>query len=268
MAQPVYQYPPSAPQQPGYAYPPPPQQAGYAPQQQAYGGYGQNYPQMPQGVTPYPMPVVLPPPATSTWGMGMDSFINQSVEARIHTSKHDTCVISSAHRRYQINPKFAAYLQKISTYSTVRLCSMILSSWPAASSPPHNQQVLLLDDSGSMRDLADPDTGNPMTRWEELKMTVSEMYRFPARFTPRENGGRSFVDAQVNIVIEAHAAVGVPCDIYFINRGAYRNVTAYSQLAEAFMSPPHGQTNLVHALMQISNDLMDPDMMIRWGWWT
>ena len=43
--------------------------------------------------------------------------------------------------------------------------------------------------------VADPDVGG-MSRWEELKQTLS-------------------------ICLEAHAAVGCACDVYFINRGIY-----------------------------------------------
>ncbi len=109
--------------------------------------------------------------------------------------------------RYEVNPKFVPYLASLSGYTTVLVC----------------------DDSGSMRELADPDVNECMTRWDELKMTVS-------------------------IVIEAHAAVGAACDVYFINRGFFLNITHPGQLAQAFASPPYGRTNIVAVLNRVAQD--------------
>ena len=55
---------------------------------------------------------------------------------------------------------------------------------------PEFTTVIVADDSGSMCNIADPDVGG-MTRWEELKQTIS-------------------------ICIDAHSAVGIACDVYFI----------------------------------------------------
>ncbi|GAX78231.1 hypothetical protein CEUSTIGMA_g5673.t1 [Chlamydomonas eustigma] len=117
-------------------------------------------------------------------------------------------------RRYQVSPKWTPYLTPLPNFTTVIIC----------------------DDSGSMANLADPDTYNGLTRWDELKMAM-------------------------NIVIEAHAAVGTVCDVYFINRGAYRNVSSMSQLAAAFSHPPHGGTNTLLCLHRVAIDHFNADAM-------
>jgi hypothetical protein len=89
-----------------------------------------------------------------------------------------------------------------------------------------------------MRMLADPDVGDNMTRWAELKMIMK-------------------------IVVEAHAAVGTVCDVYFINRGAYRNVSSFDQLSSAFAYPPSGGTNLLRVLQQVAADHCNPDLIER-----
>eukprot|EP01103_Thecamoeba_quadrilineata_P007948 TRINITY_DN1775_c0_g1_i6.p1 TRINITY_DN1775_c0_g1~~TRINITY_DN1775_c0_g1_i6.p1 ORF type:complete len:219 (-),score=9.32 TRINITY_DN1775_c0_g1_i6:268-924(-) len=46
-----------------------------------------------------------------------------------------------------------------------------------------------------------------------------------------QNGTRWFELRQsVQIVLEAHEAVGLPTDIYFLNRGTYRDVTRFSDI--------------------------------------
>ena len=115
--------------------------------------------------------------------------------------------------KYEVNPKFLASMSKLVAYDTVLIC----------------------DDSGSMRDLADPDTGSSTTRWEELKKSVS-------------------------IIIEAHAAVGMTCDIYFINRGMCKGVHDFSAVSHMFDDPPHGGTNLANVLSLMARDHIGADM--------
>lgn len=76
--------------------------------------------------------------------------------------------------RYEINPKFAAFLEKLTDYTS----------------------VLILDDSGSMASIADPDVFSSVSRWQELQRTVQ-------------------------ITLEIHQLLGITCDCYFINRGNY-----------------------------------------------
>jgi len=121
--------------------------------------------------------------------------------------------ISQFEAKYEINPKFTASLTKLAAYDS----------------------VLILDDSGSMRDLADPDVNSQLTRWDELKQATA-------------------------IIIEAHATVGTTCDIYFINRGACRNISTWEQVAGLFVEPPHGGTNLVNVLNLMTQDHIGSDM--------
>jgi hypothetical protein len=115
--------------------------------------------------------------------------------------------------RLDINPKLVPFLRLIRTVTTVLLC----------------------DDSGSMQNRADPDTGNPMTRWDELKQAVS-------------------------IAIDAHATAGCSCDIYFINRPeVFRGVTSWSQVERAFYYGPSGGTNTVATLQMIAYDHLNAD---------
>jgi hypothetical protein len=115
--------------------------------------------------------------------------------------------------RYEINPRWMQSLSKIVQYDS----------------------VLVLDDSGSMRDLADPDVSSQLTRWDELKTTVK-------------------------IIIEAHSILGIAMDIYFINRGVYKQITHFEQLSLVFADPPNGKTNLVNVLNLVANDHINVDM--------
>lgn len=115
--------------------------------------------------------------------------------------------------KYEVNPKYLQSMSKLAAYDTVLIC----------------------DDSGSMRDLADPDISSQFTRWDELKKSVS-------------------------IIIEAHAVVGTTCDIYFINRGSCRGISSYDQVAHIFAQPPHGGTNIVNVLNMMANDHIGADM--------
>ena len=84
-----------------------------------------------------------------------------------------------------------------------------------------------------MKELADPDVGSSVTRWEEMKKTVQ-------------------------IIIEAHAVVQTVCDIYFINREGAFGVTDWNQVAHLFAPPPAGGTNLVAVLsrIQVTTDIL------------
>eukprot|EP01034_Spumella_vulgaris_P035548 gene35548-43827_t len=115
--------------------------------------------------------------------------------------------------KYEINPKYLQSLSKLANYDSVIIC----------------------DDSGSMRELADPDVGSATTRWGELKKTIE-------------------------IVIEAHSVVGTSCDIYFINRGSVRGVQSYAQVAQFFETAPGGGTNLVNVLNKMTSEHIGADM--------
>jgi len=86
--------------------------------------------------------------------------------------------------------------------------------------------VYILDDSGSMSSIADTDCPQNGTRWFELQQSVK-------------------------VILEAHKAVGLDCDVYFLNRGVYRNVIEYSQIEKAFVKKPSGYTNIVKTLHQV-----------------
>jgi len=115
--------------------------------------------------------------------------------------------------RYEINPKYAAMLDKIVNYSSVIIC----------------------DDSGSMNEIADPDTASRLTRWEELIQAVE-------------------------IIVEAHAVFDIACDIYFINRGYVRNVRTFSQVQPYLIEKPHGGTNLLNVLNIVRQNHVGVDM--------
>lgn len=115
--------------------------------------------------------------------------------------------------KYEINPKYATMLQKITQYNS----------------------IVVADDSGSMNELADPDVGNSLTRWDELKKALE-------------------------IIIEAHHVFHMSCDIYFINRGFVRNVSVFSQLQPFLKVPPQGGTNLLNVLNLIQTHHIGPDM--------
>ena len=99
----------------------------------------------------------------------------------------------------------------------------------------HYDSVLVLDDSGSMNLPADPDVNYTFSRWEELKRTVQ-------------------------IIVEAHELIGVPMDIYFLNRGIYRGISNWSQISHTFSSPPSGFTNIVNILNRVYTDHVSSDM--------
>lgn len=127
---------------------------------------------------------------------------------------HDQTVeLLNFRNKYEINPKYASMLQKITNYNS----------------------VIIADDSGSMNELADPDVGNSLTRWDELKKSLE-------------------------IIIEAHRVFNIACDVYFINRGFVRNVHIYSQLQPFLVSPPQGGTNLMNILNIVQRDHIGPDM--------
>jgi hypothetical protein len=94
--------------------------------------------------------------------------------------------------------------------------------------------VLVCDDSGSMSRPADDEVPN-VTRWMELKQSV-------------------------NIILEAQSALGHTTDIYFLNRGVYRNVSSMTQLRQVFDGPPGGWTPTVPALQHVFQDHVRPDM--------
>ena len=47
------------------------------------------------------------------------------------------------------------------------------------------------------------------------------------------------------------------CDIYFYNRGTYRNISSYDQLVHVFVYPPDGNINMISILDTIRQDHID-----------
>eukprot|EP01103_Thecamoeba_quadrilineata_P007950 TRINITY_DN1775_c0_g3_i1.p1 TRINITY_DN1775_c0_g3~~TRINITY_DN1775_c0_g3_i1.p1 ORF type:complete len:284 (-),score=17.57 TRINITY_DN1775_c0_g3_i1:124-975(-) len=109
---------------------------------------------------------------------------------------------------------------------------------PALYSLGNYDIVYICDDSGSMSLIADDDAPQNGTRWFELKQSVQ-------------------------IVLEAHEAVGLPTDIYFLNRGTFRNVQRFSDVERAFSAPPSGSTNIVKILRQVFSDRVSSDYLER-----
>jgi hypothetical protein len=124
-----------------------------------------------------------------------------------------TTALINFRNKYEINPRYASMLQKITNYASVIIC----------------------DDSGSMNEIADPDTGSQLTRWDELKKAVE-------------------------IIVEAHTVFDIVCDIYFINRGYVRNVHHYSQIQPYLVQQPQGGTNILNILEIIRTNHVGLDM--------
>ncbi len=100
--------------------------------------------------------------------------------------------------------------------------------------------VIICDDSGSMSNLVDDNTGDPFgkkkSRWDELCQTVS-------------------------IVVEIAGVLDkTGVDVYFLNRAPLRNVTAASQIQVAFQYPPAGYTPTSRTIRQV---LGEKEMVLR-----
>jgi hypothetical protein len=92
---------------------------------------------------------------------------------------------------------------------------------------PHDI-ALIIDDSGSMAMQADYD--NPLaTRWFEVRRCVEMILR----------------------VVEA---MGKTVDVYFLNRGVFRGVGCFRDIAAQFAPSPRGMTNTVAALAALWRD--------------
>lgn len=142
----------------------------------------------------------------------MNQAANPSASAPVFVNSPEVSLLQFQNK-YEINPKYLQSLSRLANYDSVIIC----------------------DDSGSMRDLADPDISSQSTRWDELKKSIA-------------------------IIIEAHSVVGTSCDIYFINRGFCRCVSSFAQVAHFFQEPPGGQTNLVNVLNKMTSEHIGADM--------
>lgn len=114
-------------------------------------------------------------------------------------------------QRYEINPAFAERLQALKGYEIVFIC----------------------DDSGSMSATIDESSnlsGQPFTRWDELKRTVSIVVDIANVFDPD----------------------GV--DVYFLNREPMFHVRSSADLEILFAMAPEGATPMVPVLRQVLRD--------------
>lgn len=92
---------------------------------------------------------------------------------------------------------------------------------------PHDI-ALVIDDSGSMAMQADFD--NPLaTRWFEVRQSVE-------------------------MILRVVQAMGKTVDVYFLNRGVFRDVGCFSDIAAQFAQNPRGMTNTIAALSQLWRD--------------
>ena len=96
------------------------------------------------------------------------------------------------------------------------------------------RSILIFDDSGSMIEAADPDVSN-VSRWEELK-------------------------TYAKIVMDAHTALNITCDVYFINRGFQLDVNRWNEIEHLFQRCPAGFTNIEGALNFIYGKQLNADM--------
>jgi len=178
--------------------------------QQTYQGQGQFYPQQQQQQyqqqqfqqIPNQVQYQVPPP-------------QQVIQGPISTSGGGVPIadLESFRAKYEIKPSYIPVLQKLALYRSILIC----------------------DDSGSMNEVADPDSNSHITRWDELQQMVK-------------------------IIIEGHAVVGSYCDIYFINRPGVLHVTNWNQCAPLFVNPPSGFTNTCAVLQQIQQHEVGIDM--------
>ena len=105
--------------------------------------------------------------------------------------------------------------------------------------------IIVCDDSGSMAMQADDDDPN-LTRWAELKQSV-------------------------RILLGITEAMGKAVDVYFINRGAFRQVRSWNQIANQFNPPPAGFTDTVSVLNRAWYDrsqsgLAERPVVVRLSW--
>jgi hypothetical protein len=117
-------------------------------------------------------------------------------------------------RQYEIRPDFCQKLRQLEGYEIIILC----------------------DDSGSMSSIVDDNKdpfGKKITRWDELKNTVSLMVEIAT--TLDKNG----------------------VDLYFLNRASMHNVSSSQQIQIAFQHPPNGYTPLTQALDRILEEKKD-----------
>jgi hypothetical protein len=91
--------------------------------------------------------------------------------------------------------------------------------------------IFVCDDSGSMGEVADPDTANAMTRWQELVQLMQ-------------------------ICMGCVQALGLTTDVYFLNRRGRMNAQSWADVDECFHDPPRGYTNTIRVLQQIQTEHM------------
>lgn len=98
--------------------------------------------------------------------------------------------------------------------------------------------VIVADDSASMASLADPDdSNNPgVTRWQELKTTMK-------------------------IILEAHHALGLTVDIFFVNRGRLHNVRTIEDVERMLRAPPTGPSQILRILQEVQSLYMTEESL-------
>jgi hypothetical protein len=114
--------------------------------------------------------------------------------------------------KYEINPNYTPFMMKVLNYACIFVC----------------------DDSGSMREAADPDIGGSLSRWDELKKSME-------------------------VATEFHFAMNIPFHLYFINRGYVLNARSWEEVKHLFEAPPGGGTNLVQTLELVKSQNVGVD---------
>jgi len=95
--------------------------------------------------------------------------------------------------------------------------------------------VVICDDSGSMQAPADPNIPY-VSRWQELQQNMQ-------------------------LLLNCTQCFGMVVDVYFLNRGVFRNIANYGQLLPGFAAPPAGGTNIVRTMQQVWADRrIGPDL--------
>lgn len=102
------------------------------------------------------------------------------------------------------------------------------SYFPALHSLLPHDVALIIDDSGSMAMQADFE--NPLaTRWFEVRRSVE-------------------------VILRVAGAMEKAVDVYFLNRGVFRDIRQFSDIAAQFVQAPRGMTNTLAAFGELWRD--------------
>jgi hypothetical protein len=161
--------------------------------------------QNPYVVNAYAVEPNAPPPPGSTSTNPV--FVPLTTYQNANTVYDVDSVLTDYRRKYEIDGKYHNFLKRMKEYDS----------------------IVVADDSGSMNDLADPDTASVQTRWEELKTAIQ-------------------------IFADLHEVLKIKFSLYFLNRGFVKDVYNWNQISQLFVNRPQGGTDLVKTLSIIERE--------------